>query len=76
MGMRTVRLDDETERVLEQLMRETGLSASAALKRGLWALHSEVARQGRQAPYEVYRRLALGASNTQQACSNQSKKTS
>ena len=32
MGLRTVRLDDETEKVLKQVMRETGWSISAAVK--------------------------------------------
>jgi len=36
MGIRTVRLDDETEKVLGQITRVTGLSVSAALKRGSW----------------------------------------
>jgi len=32
MGLRTVRLDDETLKVLKQVMRKTGWSISAALK--------------------------------------------
>lgn len=60
MGIRTVRLDDETEKVLGQITRVTGLSVSAALKRGLLALRDEVTRQAHQVPYDVYRELDLG----------------
>jgi hypothetical protein len=37
MASRTVRLDRETEKVLEQIVRATGLSLSAALQQGLRA---------------------------------------
>jgi hypothetical protein len=60
MGMRTVRLDDETEQVLKQLTRTTGWSVSAALKQGLMALREHVAHHAPRRPYEVYRRLDLG----------------
>jgi Ribbon-helix-helix protein, copG family. len=45
MGMRTVRLDDETEKLLQRIMRETGLSVSSALKKGLLALRDEISEQ-------------------------------
>ena len=38
MGLKTVRLDEDSERILQDLLRETGLSTSAVLKRGLLAL--------------------------------------
>lgn len=60
MGIRTVRLDDETERVLGHITRVTGLSVSAALKRGLLVLRDEVTRQAHPVPYDVYRELDLG----------------
>jgi hypothetical protein len=36
MGLRTVRLDDETEKVLKQVMRETGWSILLRSSRGCW----------------------------------------
>jgi hypothetical protein len=60
MGIRTVRLDPETERVLDEVLRATGLSVSAALKKGLLTLREEVARQAHRTAYEVYRELDLG----------------
>ena len=60
MGLRTVRLDDETEKVLKQVMRKTGWSVSTALKRGVLVLRDEVGRASQQSPFEIYRRLDLG----------------
>jgi len=60
VGIRTVRLDPETEQALDQVVRATGLSVSAALKKGLLTLREEVARQARRTPYDVYRELDLG----------------
>jgi len=60
MGLRTVRLDDETEKVLKQVTRKTGWSVSAALKRGLLVLRDEVGRTSQQSAFEIYRRLDLG----------------
>jgi hypothetical protein len=61
MGMRTVRLDDEMERVLKQLTQTTGWSVSTALKQGLLALRDHAVRDMQRTPYEVYRRLDLEA---------------
>ena len=60
MGVRTVRLDDETEKVLKQVRRTTGLSVSASLKKGLLALREEVTRRAQARPYDVYKELDLG----------------
>lgn len=60
MGIRTVRLDDQTEKVLAQVTKKTGWSLSAALKRGLLVLRDEVGRSNMQSAFEIYRRLDLG----------------
>lgn len=60
MGTRTVRLDEEAERALEEIMRSTGLSVSAALKQGLSVLREEIARSASVTPYEVFEKLDLG----------------
>ncbi len=60
MGLRTVRLDDETEKALKEMTRTMGWSVSATLKRGLLALREQVAARGQQTPFEVYRKLDLG----------------
>jgi hypothetical protein len=60
MGLRTVRLDDETEKVLKQVTKKTGWSVSTTLKRGVLVLRDEVRRSGQQSAFEIYRRLNLG----------------
>ncbi len=60
MGIRTVRLDEETEKALEQIVRVTGLSVSGAMKKGLLVLRNEVAREVRRVPYDIYKELDLG----------------
>ena len=60
MGIRTVRLDEDTEKVLTQIVTVTGLSVSAAMKKGLLVLRNDVVAQARRVPYDVYKELDLG----------------
>ena len=60
MGTKTIRLDDETEQILKQIIRSTGLSITGALKKGLFVLHREIEQHTHRAPYDVYRELDLG----------------
>ena len=60
MATRTVRLDDEAERALQEIVQATGLSKSAALKKGLLLLRDEVIQYTQRAPYDIYRQLDLG----------------
>lgn len=60
MGIRTVRLDEETEEVLAQILTVTGLSVSAAMKRGLLVLRNDVVREAQRVPYDIYKELDLG----------------
>ncbi len=60
MSLRTVRLDDETERALKQLTKKTGWSVSTALKRGVLVLRDEVGRNPQQSAFDIYSRLDLG----------------
>jgi len=60
VSIRTVRLDEEAERVLKEVQAATGMPISAALKRGLRAVRDEVSRTSRQTPYDVYSQLDLG----------------
>ncbi len=60
MSVRTVHLDNDTENILQQLVRATGLSISAVFKRGLLSLRHELTRKPQQAPFELYKQLDLG----------------
>ncbi len=61
MAVRTVRLDDDTEKILDQLVEGTGLSISALLKQGLLALKDQMSPQPQRAAYEIYEELDLGS---------------
>lgn len=60
MGTKTVRLDAEAEKALEQIVQATGLSVSGALKQGLLALWDRLNQQATHIPYQIYARLDLG----------------
>ncbi len=60
MSSRTVRLDEDTEKILENLVRNSGLSISAVFKRGLLALQDQQAQDTRRTAYEIYEGLDLG----------------
>lgn len=60
MGVRTVRLDEETEQVLAHIVHTTGLTISGALTQGLLALHTQLATQVSRTPYDIYAALDLG----------------
>lgn len=60
MATRTVRLDEETEKILEQLVQRTGLSISAVFKQGLIAFRDQTARSVGRSAYEIYEELDLG----------------
>jgi hypothetical protein len=61
MGTRTVRLDDESERLLGEVRRLTGASVSDALKRGLVALRDSArADAPERSPFEIYEGIDLG----------------
>lgn len=60
MATRTVRLNAEEERALEELVRKTQLPVSEILRRGLQALEREAAERAPRAAFEIYRHLDLG----------------
>ena len=60
MGIRTVRLDEEAEKALAQIVTVTGLSVSAAMKKGLLVLRNNAVRDAQRAPYDIYKELDLG----------------
>jgi hypothetical protein len=74
MAVRTVRLDDDTEKILEQLLEGTGMSISALLKQGLLALKDQLSPQPQRSAYEIYEELDLGPGGYAVAPSTESKK--
>jgi hypothetical protein len=74
MAVRTVRLDDDTEKVLEQLMEGTGMSISALLKQGLLTLKDQLSPQPQRSAYEIYEELDLGPGGYAVAPATESRK--
>ncbi len=60
MGTKTIRLDEETEQILQHIIQTTGLSISGALKKGLHVLHQEIDHHTPRAPFKIYQELDLG----------------
>lgn len=61
MGTRTVRLDEQTERILQKLRRSSGLSISEVLKRGVQVYSEQLGSRAEISPYEIFCRIDLGA---------------
>jgi len=53
-------LDQETEEALHQIVQVTGMSISAAFKKGLLALRKEISHHVQRTPYDIYKELDLG----------------
>ncbi len=60
MAARTVRLDEESEQLLDAITRQTGMSISATLKKGLAVLNEQMEQSAKPTPYEIFRQLDLG----------------
>ena len=60
MATRTVRFDEETEKVLSEVVAATGWPISEVLKRGLRAVQALLRRNPVQRPYDIYKQLDLG----------------
>ena len=60
MGTRTVRLDEEAERLLADVTQTTGMNVTQALRTGLTLLRQQVKEEAASRPYEIYRSLPLG----------------
>lgn len=60
MATRTVRLNAEEERALEELVRKTKLPVSEVLRRGLRALEREATERAPRSAFGIYRHLDLG----------------
>jgi len=74
MATRTVRLDDETEKILDHLVQATGLSISAILKQGLQTFRERLGEQSGRSAFDIYGELDLGAGGYSIAPSTESRR--
>lgn len=74
MATRTVRLDDETEKILDQLVHATGLSISAVFKKGLLTLRERMEEPSHRSAWDLYEELDLGPGGYSIAPSTESRR--
>jgi hypothetical protein len=60
MGTHTVRLEPEAERALEEIKEAAGVTASTAIRKGIFVLRDQMRREAAETPFEVYQGLDLG----------------
>jgi hypothetical protein len=73
MSTRTVRLDHESERALEDIRETTGMSVSAALKRGLTVLRDSLRADPSRSPFDIYSSIDLGPGGYERAPARRAK---
>lgn len=59
MGVRTVRMEPEQEKLLERIQRRTGWTASDAIRRGLVLLDEQLKAKPKKTAWEIYSELVL-----------------
>ena len=60
MTIRTVRLDESTDKILDDIVKTTGLSMSAVIKKGLTSLYEKLTKEQEVTPYDIYSSLSIG----------------
>ena len=60
MGIRTIRMDDDDERLLSRIVQTTGMTISAAFKEGLKVFQGELGKDRSGSPYDLYKDLDRG----------------
>ena len=74
MGIRTIRMDDDAERLLSRLTKAGGMSISTAFKEGLKVLQAELGKRKTASPYAIYKELDLGPGGYAATPSSETKK--
>jgi len=75
MGIRTIRMDDDTERLLSRIIQTTGLSITAAFKEGLKVFQGELNKTKKGSPYDLYKEMNLGPGGYAETPSSKTKKS-
>ena len=74
MGTRTVRLDEETEKDLQDIRRVTGLSISDILKMGILSVKRNNIDKLALKSFEIFQSLNVGEADSSKPCSKDAKK--
>lgn len=75
MGTRTVRLDAEAEHALEEIISHTGLTISAALKKGLLEYREKAKALANRRPAEFFNSFDFGEGGYTEAAARDAKQT-
>lgn len=73
MKTRSVRLDKETEELLNYIHEKTDLNITEIFKRGIRTLAKEIDEQSFVPPYEIFKSLDLGSGGESRAISAKAK---
>ena len=73
MGTRSVRLDNEAEDVLSEILKRTGMSISDAIKQGLIAYREKAKSEHNQKPSDFFQSYDLGEGGYSIGSARQSK---
>jgi len=74
MSIRTIRMDDEAERMLSRIIQSSGMSMSTAFREGLKALQDELRETKTKSPYDIFKKLDLGPGGYAKAPSSETKR--
>lgn len=65
MGIRTVRLDQDTEKILAAIVRKTDLTITGVIKKSLVIFYEKLQQEpARKTAFEVYSKLDLGSGDS------------
>jgi len=73
MKTRSVRLDQETEELLNRILEKTDLNISEIFKEGIRTLAQSIDEKDTASPYSVFKTLELGPGGDSQVASIQAK---
>ncbi|MBI5604359.1 MAG: hypothetical protein HY879_13515 [Deltaproteobacteria bacterium] len=74
MGIRTIRMDDDAERLLSRIIQTTGMSITTAFKEGLKVLHGKLGKDKSESPYDIYKDMDLGPGGYTRTSSSDTKR--
>ncbi len=73
MAIRSVRLDKETEELLQLILSRTQMTVTQAVKEGIRSLAQDLDQDAGMSPYEIFRSLDLGSGGEDRVSSAQAK---
>ncbi|MDZ7759062.1 MAG: hypothetical protein U5L00_02235 [Desulfovermiculus sp.] len=73
MSIRSVRLDNETEEILQSILSRKQMTFTQAVKEGIRSLAQSMGLDAGKSPYEIFKSLDLGSGGATRVSSDQAK---